>query len=461
MQRINESTNSRINESNESTNKTNKRIKVLHIGSPTSLYGAERWILALIKHLDPVKIESTVAAIKDSPDLEVPVCREAAKLGFKTKIFESHGKLSFSAITQLRKYIKENNINILHTHFYKTDTIGYLATRGTTCKIITTPHGWSKQVDFKLNCYEFLDRCLFPFLDAVVPLSKDLYDSIGQVHRFSHAIISSVSKTIRSMACTPNQRINESTNKRIKRIKRINESTNRRINESTNPTNQRIQRVNESNATLIKNGIDINEVESVTDIAPEIQRWRNSGAFVIGYIGQLIPRKGLDILFKAAAELKTIDWRLAIVGAGEQEEQLRTLARELSIDQCINFFGYQENRLSFLRGFHTFVLPSRLEGIPRCVMEAMAAEIAVIASDIPGCRDIVFNNRTGLLFELDNIDALNKALQSLASKQESRQTLAANARTFINNEFSANRMAREYEALYHSLSAKRVESTDQ
>ena len=124
-----------------------RKIRVLQLGSPTGLYGAERWILALVKHLDPDRIHSIVAAIKDDNDLEVPLCNEAAELNFETKIFHANGRFNLSAIRQLRQYIQSKDIDILHTHFYKTDLIGLLATLGTDCKIISTPHGWSTKAD--------------------------------------------------------------------------------------------------------------------------------------------------------------------------------------------------------------------------------------------------------------------------------------------------------------------------
>jgi len=92
------------------------QIRILQLGSPTGLYGAERWILALIKHLNPERIESLVGLIKDEPGLQSPLCSEAEKLGFKTHVFEAPGKINPTAVKLLRSFIQENNIDILHTH---------------------------------------------------------------------------------------------------------------------------------------------------------------------------------------------------------------------------------------------------------------------------------------------------------------------------------------------------------
>ena len=157
------------------------RIRVLQLGSPTGLYGAERWILALVKYLNPERIESIIAVIRDSPELEASLCIEAKKNNIQTKIFNAYGKVNFDAVKQLRDFIRNNNINILQTHGYKTDIIGLLATFNTSCKILTTPHGWTKKPSIKLRCYELLDRLVFLFFDAVVPLSFKLYSELRKI----------------------------------------------------------------------------------------------------------------------------------------------------------------------------------------------------------------------------------------------------------------------------------------
>ena len=81
----------------------------------------------------------------------------------------------------MRKFIREKKIDILHTHGYKTDIIGFLAIKGTNCKIISTPHGWTANSNLKLHLYEFIDRLVFAFFDAIIPLSQELYASIIKI----------------------------------------------------------------------------------------------------------------------------------------------------------------------------------------------------------------------------------------------------------------------------------------
>ena len=368
-----------------------KPFRVLHLGSPMGLYGAERWILALVKHLDRAVVESHVGVIKDSPDVDAPLCLEAEKMGLKVHIIEAYGKANLHGVKALRKVLVEEEIDILHTHFYKTDVIGLAAVRGTNCKIVTTPHGWSKKVDFKLLGYELLDRAIFPFMDAVVPLSEDLY------------------RPLRYMP-----------------------GMGRKLH-------------------FIRNGVDISEIDASVDVAPELADWKKKGAFIVGYIGQLISRKGLDVLFNALASLKSVNWRLALIGEGPQRTELEELARSLGIEQRVVFFGFRPDRLTFLRGFDLFALPSQLEGIPRCLMEAMAAEVAVVASNIPGCSDLVTHGQTGLLHEQADEKMLGQAIEQIAGQPTFAADLVKRARKLVEDKYSGARMAKEYMDLYQKI----------
>jgi len=123
----------------------------------------------------------------------------------------------------------------------------------------------------------------------------------------------------------------------------------------------------------------------------------------------------------------------------------------LGISDRIHFYGFRSDRLAFLKGFDVFVLPSRSEGIPRCLMESMAAEVPVIATDIPGCRNLIDGENTGLLFPMNDSEALGNRIRKLSHAEDLRMTLGQNAKAYLEKHYSASRMAREYEKLYSNL----------
>jgi glycosyltransferase involved in cell wall biosynthesis len=366
-------------------------IRVLQLGNPTGLYGAERWILALAKHLRPDQVESIVGTIKDAPGDMPPLCRQASAMGLRTEVFESHGKLSLGAVRLINTFIRANGVDILHTHGYKTDILGWRAARGTGCKVVATPHGWSTRAGTKVQLYESLQRLAFYFLDAVVPLSTDLYTGLLRfpgLHRKLH---------------------------------------------------------------LISNGVDLTELQTAGTAAAEMTEWKASGERIIGYIGQLISRKGIDTLIRAFSELPFTNRRLCIVGEGPQRAELESLAVRLGEGERVRFLGYRVDRIAFLRGFDAFVLPSALEGTPRCVLEAMAVGIPVIATDIPGCRTLIKAATTGLLFEFGDVAGLSEALTRLFADSREREALAHAAKAYVNAQFSAEVMAARYTELYRGM----------
>jgi glycosyltransferase involved in cell wall biosynthesis len=368
-----------------------KRIRVLQLGSSTGLYGAERWILALGRHLPHARIEPVIGVIKDSPGDVPALCVEAARLGIRTHVFESYGRLSRTAIGQLRNFIRDHEIDILHTHGYKTDVIGFLAVRGTKCKIVSTPHGWSANAGIKVQLYEGLDRLVFRFFDAVVPLSSDLYEGL-----------------LRFPGLRPKLR-------------------------------------------LIRNGVDLSEIDAVAEGSPELQAWKSQGSAIVGYIGQLIPRKGLDTLLRAFGKLDIPGKRLCIVGEGPQRLELERLAVQIGEKDSVHFFGFRDDRIALMKCFDAFVLPSRLEGIPRCVLEAMAARVPVIATDIPGCRVLVEDNVTGMLFPVDDHLSLATKLRLLLGNDGLRDSIADAGYGLVRRDYSAATMAEKYTELYLGL----------
>ncbi len=367
----------------------------MQLGNPTGMYGAERWILALVKYLDPGTIRSVVGVIQDKPGAATPeLCVHVEKLGLPTIEFEAPGKLSLSAISQIRRFVKDENIDILHTHGYKTDIIGRLATIGTSCRIVATPHGWSQDAGPALRMYEALDRLCFMTFDKVVPLSQDLYAGLT----------------------------------RIPFLKR--------------------------KLKVITNGVDIGEIRETGRRQIKTELSGNVATFTIGYIGQLIHRKRIDTLITAFSKLEIDSKRLILIGEGPQRGQYEQLAKDLGIDDVVHFLGFRSDRIELLMEFDVFALASELEGIPRCVMEAMAAGVPVIASKIPGCTDIVRHEINGLLFEVGNHDELARHMHALMQDPALRQRLCSSARKTVEREFSAQRMADEYRALFLSLTGK-------
>ncbi len=373
------------------TKQTDLPIRVIELAGSVALYGAERWILALARHMNRDKVRPVIAALKDGDEESAPICDAAGQLGLSSVLIEAPGRFDLGAVRRLRSLIADEEASFVHTHGYKGDLIGRLATWGTPCRILATPHGWTHNPDTKLRLYEALDRAVFPLMDGVAPLSEEMH---------------------RDLAKNPAVR---------------------------------------SKLRLITNAVDLDEIAAHNSVAPDILAWRKGADFVVGFIGRIIQDKGIATLLRAAAKLATPGLRIALVGAGPDENSFIDTARSLGIADQVRFFGYQKDRLAYMKAFDVMALPSLSEGIPRCVMEAMGLGVPVVASDIPGCRALIQNRQTGLLTAPGDEAALAEALEFIRNNPAARIELAVAARQRVYADFSAKSMAEKYENLFMAM----------
>ena len=173
---------------------------------------------------------------------------------------------------------------------------------------------------------------------------------------------------------------------------------------------------------------------------------------VIGTMARLVQRKGIDVLLRAFGIVcHNHRAHLIVVGDGPLSEELRALARELEIDGSVSWLGFQRDTAKWLRTMDVFAFPSRLEGVPNAVLEAMAAGLPIAATTIGGVVDILEEGRTGFLISPDDPDALAAALDRLLSDASLRADLGSNARSRAVEGFSLADTVTRLVNLYVSL----------
>jgi len=147
-------------------------------------------------------------------------------------------------------------------------------------------------------------------------------------------------------------------------------------------------------------------------------------------VGRLNRQKGYDVLIRAFAAAKATQagWHLVILGEGPERQEIEKLAADLNIGDAVKLPGVVEEPGQWLRKAQFFVLPSRYEGFPNALLEAMACGCAVIAADCPsGPAEIVQNEINGLLVPTEDVNALSKAILRLMQDHALRDRLAARA----------------------------------
>ncbi|WP_309730543.1 glycosyltransferase, partial [Chamaesiphon sp. OTE_75_metabat_556] len=139
------------------------------------------------------------------------------------------------------------------------------------------------------------------------------------------------------------------------------------------------------------------------------------------------PRKGFDLLLKAFHQIhdRHPDWQLTILGEGEIRAELEDLRSQLQLTDRVHLPGAVHNVPDYLHQAALFVLPSRVEGFPMALCEAMVAGLPVLAADcLSGPRDIIEDGVNGLLVATENVEALAAGLDALMSDPAKRQQLA-------------------------------------
>ncbi|MFP4389694.1 MAG: glycosyltransferase family 4 protein [Desulfococcaceae bacterium] len=367
-------------------------IRVLHFICPTGLHGAERWILALVRHLDPAVVKSHLAVTLEFPGQNIEVRDLFAPLGHGTHVVSMRHRFDLRGVRALVRIVRREGIDLIHTHGYKSDIMGLIAARVAGIRALATPHGFENSREWKLRLFIGLGCASLLFFDRVAPLSNELRQDMVRLG-------------------VPRSRIRQ-----------------------------------------IDNGVDLAELAESgppekTSVFPPDGRKR------IGFVGNLIERKNLDAMIDAFDRL----WRrdpnveLVLVGDGPLRRRLESTALARPSGTHVRFMGYRKDRLRVVQALDIFTMTSALEGIPRCMMEAMGLRVPVVAFDIPGVDRLVLPGRTGRLVPFGDAGALAEAWAETLADPSRAKAMAATAHDQIVRRFSASRMAREYQDLYRDM----------
>jgi glycosyltransferase involved in cell wall biosynthesis len=303
-----------------------------------------------------------------------------------------NGRFDARVLISIGRIVKSEDIDIIHTHGYKSDVIGLLVAKYCKIKSITTPHGFENSNDKKLQYYIKLGNYFLRYFDFVVPLSKELVADMIKL------------------------------NVPVSKIK------------------------------LIRNGVDLTELPVKLN-EPNMSKLDCSRCKKIGYVGQLESRKNVIDIIKAfdLMYFTNQNIKLYIIGDGNLRESLQDFAASLRSGSAIEFLGFRADCLDIVRELDLFTMTSTLEGIPRSMMEAMGIGVPVVAYDIPGVDELIINDQTGLLSPFGDIAKLKECWDKVLFNRTISNRVGSNGHRRIYNMFSASRMAQEYIVLYREL----------
>lgn len=181
-----------------------------------------------------------------------------------------------------------------------------------------------------------------------------------------------------------------------------------------------------------------------------------NGPITIVFVGRLLADKGIHTLIRAHRLLRQrrTGVELLIAGMPDPANPASLSEREataLNREPGIKWLGHVDDIAAFWARAHIAVLPSHREGLPKSLLEAAACGRPMVATDVPGCREIVRHGETGLLVPYDNAEALAAALETLAASADLRARYGAAARRLVVENFSAAAIGRQTVDLYRQL----------
>lgn len=370
--------------------------KVLLLRCSDAFLGAENVVLQLALNLQCCGYEPLVAVTQDDGQVTPELALRAEANGVKTKIFKAAGAFDFSVVRRIKSYIENESIDIIHTHGYRENIYALLS--GYIKNTVATNHLWKRSTR-KLKIYAFIDSIVMRLIPAVVAVSAPIRDEMlerGLSDKRLHIVSNGINVSTHAKCCTQEQ---------------------------------------------------VNRMFSV----PE-------GATCFVMVSSLTLEKGHIYALEAIAALDNNlknQVYLVVIGDGQEFENLQRVALTLGLEGNVYFAGRRNDVTDILPFMDVFLMPSLKEGLPMAMLEAMAAGLPVIASDV-GDIPYVFSlskEKFGFLLESKNVGQISDAIVAALKNRESLCAWGESAKKLVARSFSAEAMTAEYAEIYASLTS--------
>jgi len=371
------------------------RMRVLELRSVWGTGGGpDKTILSGAALKSGADIETTVCYIRDARDPVFSIDQRARDLGIDyAEVVERHS-FDRAIWPQLRSLVRQRGVDIVHAHDHKTDFLTWLLAKVEPIIPLSTAHGFSGDTPQEKVYYAVEKPCA---VDNVIAVSRPIRDELIR------------------------------TGSRPEHVTVINNAIDHRAF-ARNP--QREAQVRQ------EFGYALDDI-------------------VIGAVGRLESEKRFDWLIEAFSGISRRQprVRLAIVGEGSHRPTLEALIARLGITATCRLLGHQNDVIKVQHLFDLLVQSSIREGTPNAVLEAMALETPIVATDVGGTAELVTHGTHGLLVTAGSAAPLAEAIETALADRNALAVRAAAARRRIETELSFERRVQKVESIYTMLAA--------
>lgn len=367
-------------------------VSVLHVLAPAEAGGLEAVVQALALGARGSNVDARVAAVVSSGRPDHPFLVPLRDAGVEAFAVEVPRRGYLKERAAVARLCRTLRPDVVHTHGYRADVLHAAVARGLRIPVVSTVHGFAGG-DRKNRFYQWLQRRALRRFDAVVAVSQWVMDNLAR-------------------SGVPPERLH-----------------------------------------YVQNGWYPSDPPLDRQAAGRALRIAPNG-FRVGWVGRLSPEKGPDILVEAVPQLGDLPVAVSFVGVGAMRRALETRAAALHVADRIQWHGLVPGAGRLLRAFDALVLTSRAEGTPVLLLEAMAAGVPIIATDVGGVPDVV-SPKEALLVPAEDPPAVAAAIREVLQSPAAARQRARAARERLEREFALAAWLQRYEAVYRAVLTQR------
>jgi glycosyltransferase involved in cell wall biosynthesis len=377
--------------------RTNVKPKVLIIIATDIIGGPGKGLFQFFDHAPQKEFDYVLCNFNVWNKEHGQFVREALRRNLNIMFLDQNAVIDPFLVFRARKIILQNQINIIQTHGYKSNLIGFFLRRLYSYPWLGFAHGYTYDNN-RMRLYNFFDRFALRFADQVVAVSNSMKELLVR------------------------------------------------------------NGVKDSKIRVLYNAIDPAEGKSTIDGHKVKKEYGiREDQKIIGVVGRLNPEKGQLVFLKAFRKvLKRFPSVTAlIIGEGQDREELEAYCNKHEMRESVRFTGYQEKISSFYQILDILVLPSLSEGLPNTVLEAMSFGIPVVATSVGGVPEVI-NNENGILVPPGDHETLVDGITRLLQDDQLRRALGIKGKDSLYPRFSPSYRAQQLIELYKNLSASRA-----